>query len=232
MSLKWTRYGILAAGGVLLAAALVRFLILLSPAQSLALPDPLLGIPLRLAVFLAGAVELAAGAVCLFGRNSRVQTAGLAWLATNWVVYRLGLIWMGIHPQGTFLGMLTDPLHLAGTTMGLLVGWLPFGFVALCGAVVMGSWLGGHRAGSTKMFCPTCGGHIRFAASNVGERIPCPHCAATIRLEHHETLKIHCFFCQGHIEFPAHAIGTKIHCPHCRQDITLKESTPARERAT
>jgi len=145
MILKWSKHFILIAGGLLVAAALVRFLILFRPAQSLALPDPLLGIPLRPAVFLAGLLELAAGLICLFGKNSRLQAMVLAWLATNWVVYRIGLMWLGIHPQGTFLGMLTDPLKLAGTPAGFAVSWLPFVFVGICYTAAIDAWLGSRR---------------------------------------------------------------------------------------
>jgi DNA-directed RNA polymerase subunit RPC12/RpoP len=70
--------------------------------------------------------------------------------------------------------------------------------------------------------CPACGGHIEFAAQNLGQEIPCPHCQKTITLHKPDLLKMACFFCHGHIEFPTHAIGTKMACPHCKMNITLK----------
>ena len=224
MILKWSKHFILIAGGLLVAAALVRFLILFRPAQSLALPDPLLGIPLRPAVFLAGLLELAAGLICLFGKNSRLQAMVLAWLATNWVVYRIGLMWLGIHPQGTFLGMLTDPLKLAGTPAGFAVSWLPFVFVGICYTAAIDAWLGSRRGNFAKVSCPACGVHIKFARQNLGQKTSCPQCGKSVTLHQpEEKLKMSCFFCQGHIEFPPHAIGEKIPCPHCKMDITLKE---------
>jgi hypothetical protein len=134
-------------------------------------------------------------------------------------------MWLGIHPQGTFLGMLTDPLKLAGTFAGFMAGWLPFVFVGISYTVVIDSWLGSRRENFAKMSCPACGGHIRFAAQNAGQAIPCPHCRKTITLRQPDNLKMSCFFCQGHIEFPPHALGQKIPCPHCKMDITLKEAT-------
>lgn len=224
MALKWGKSFIPVAGGLLVAAALVRFLILFSPAQSLALPDPFLEIPLRPAIFSAGLLELAAGLVCLFGKNLRLQTMALAWLATNWLVYRIGLMWLGIHPQGTFLGMLTDPLKLAGTPAGFVAAWLPLVFVGICYTATIDSWLGSRRENFARISCPACGGHIRFARQNLGRKISCPHCRQNVTLRRpEENLKMSCYFCQGHIEFPPHAIGEKMPCPHCKMDITLKE---------
>jgi len=74
-----------------------------------------------------------------------------------------------------------------------------------------------------KISCTSCGGHIEFPTNFFGERIPCPHCQATITLQKARNLKMSCLTCDGRIEFPAHAVGQKIPCPHCKMDITLKE---------
>lgn len=229
MTAKWIKTVVVATGGLLLAAALVRFLVLLSPAQALALPDPLLGVSLRWAVLAAGVVELAAGLFCLLGSQVRLQVATLAWLATNWLIYRLGLHWLEVHPQGTFLGLLNDPLKLAGTLTGYFISALPFLFVVLCYSATVGICRGQAARDYPKMFCPACGGHIKFAQQNLGQRIACPHCHAEVDLRRpDEKLRMSCFFCQGHLEFPAHALGTKMPCPHCQRDITLVEPKPER----
>ena len=62
---------------------------------------------------------------------------------------------------------------------------------------------------SLKMSCSSCGGHIKFAVQNLGQRIACPHCQTAITLRQPENLKMSCFFCKGHIEFPSHALGQK-----------------------
>lgn len=225
MEPNWVRHFIRCAGGLLLAAALTRFLIAISSAQSLALPDPVLGIPLRLAVLLAGALELGAALFCLFGSRTRLQIAALVWLATNLVVYHVGLYWMKVHPQGTFLGSLTDPLHLAGTKMGLVVRVLPVVFVVGSYATAISVWRGARRKQFLKMSCPGCGGHIKFAFQNLGQKVSCPHCQTSVILRPpDESLKMSCFFCQGHIAFPSHALGQKMPCPHCQKDITLQEA--------
>jgi len=47
MKTNWIKHFIYSAGGILLAAALIRFLIVACHHPALALPEPLLGIPLR-----------------------------------------------------------------------------------------------------------------------------------------------------------------------------------------
>ena len=226
--MKRIKFFIYSAGGVLLAAALMRFIIAFDRAQSLSLPEPVLGIPLRYAVLLVGGFELAVALICLFGRRLGLKLGWLAWVATNYAVYRIGLLTMGIHKQGTCIGSLTDPLHFNRGVTGVIVSLLPVGLLLGSYAAVIWLWLDGRRAKAAKFFkmsCPACGVHIRFDARNLGQKIPCPHCQKTITLRKLDLLKMACFFFQEHIEFPPHAIGEKMPCPHCNMDITLKEPT-------
>ena len=224
--MKWIKPFIHSAGGIMLAAALTRFLIAAGSAQVLALPEPMLGIPLRYAVLAVGAFELVVALICHFGNQAGLQLGWLAWLATNYLVYWIGLWAMHVHPQATCIGSFTDPLHLSRGTTGLIIGFLPFYLLLGSYAALIWLWLEGRRAKAAKflkMSCPSCGIHIRFSDRNLGRKIPCPHCQTNITLRKPDLLKTSCFFCQGHIEFPAHAIGEKIPCSHCNMDITLKE---------
>jgi hypothetical protein len=224
--MKQIKFFIYSAGGILLAAALIRFLTAAGSAPALALPEPVLGIPLRYAVLLVGGFELVVALICLFGRRAGLQLGWLAWLATNYAVYRIGLLTMGMHQQGTCIGSLTDPLHLARGTLGIITGLLPLYLLLGSYAAVIWLWLEGRRVKATKFFkmsCPACGVHIRFADQNLGQKIPCPHCQKNITLRKPDLLKMACFFCKEHIEFPPHAIGEKMPCPHCNMGITLKE---------
>ena len=226
MTTKWIKTFILSAGGILMAAAVERFLVVAGNAQVLDLPEPVMGIPLRYSVLLVGALELAVALICLFGRQTGLQLGWLAWLATNYFVYRIGLLAMGYHWQGTCIGSLTDPLHLARGTVGMIVSFLPV-YLLLGSYAALGQlWWAGRRAKAAKflkMSCPACGVHIRFDERNLGQKIPCPHCQKAITLRKPDLLKMSCFFCKEHIEFPSHAIGEKMSCPHCKMDITLKE---------
>jgi len=226
---------------------LIRFVIAAGNAQVLALPDPMLGIPLRFAVLLVGGIELAIALVCLFGRQTKFQTGLLAWLSTNFVVLWIGLFWMNLHPQATCIGSLTDPLHLSRGLAGLIIQLLPLGLLLGSCAALFQLWLSKKgnatqpsmrpvtimadtdRAGSAvlarslKISCTACGGHVEFPSNRLGEKIPCPHCRTVLTLQKSRNMKMSCSACDGHIEFPSHALGQKIPCPHCSRDITLKE---------
>jgi DNA-directed RNA polymerase subunit RPC12/RpoP len=238
--MKWIKPFLLCAGGILLMAALTRFLIAAGNMQVLALPDPLLGIPLRFAVVAVGAFELVVALICLFGRRVGLQIGWLAWLGTNYIVFWIGLLTMHIHPQATCIGSLTDLLLIHHGTTGYALQFLPFGLVLGSYAAAISilfsteartARLAGARqlavqhdvtAGLMKTFCPACGGHVKFAAQNIGQQIPCPHCQAAIMLRQpDDNLKMTCILCGGHVEFPPHAIGQKIPCPHCAKTITL-----------
>jgi hypothetical protein len=220
---KLIKYGILSAGGLLAASALTHFLIAAENSQALALPDPIIGLPLRTAVLLAGVLETTVALICLFWKQTSIKIVCLAWLATVLSCYRAGLFVMGVHPQGTPIGSLTDPLHLAGTFAGHITTLLPIFFVA--GSYFMALWVWVHKRQSRyrRMFCPDCGGHIKFSEGDLGKSNPCPHCKNPIILRRPEDdLRMLCFFCQSHIQFPSHALGRKIKCPHCDKGITLQ----------
>lgn len=238
--MKWIKFFVYSAGGILLAAGLIRFIIASGNGQVLALSDPILGIPLRYAVLAVGCIELTVAMICLFGQQVRLQTAWLAWLVSNYAVLWIGLLLTHCQIQGTCLGGLTDPLLLARGMTGYIAQLMPF-------YLVLGSYAAAHRlwfskegrmvnlaaarqlvaqqdatAGLMKMFCPSCGGHVKFATQNTGQQIACPHCQVVIILRKmDEELKMTCVLCGGNIEFPAHALGQKIQCPHCAKNITL-----------
>lgn len=189
METKWIKPFIYLAGGILLAMALIRFIIAAGDAQILSLSEPMLGIPIRQAVLIVGGLELVVAMICLFGKRAGLQIGLLAWMSVNFIVFQIGLLWMHFHIQATCLGSLTDPLHLMRGKSGL---FFPF-FSAL---LLVGSCLAfwklprAIRSDSTdelKISCPQCNGHIAFPAHGIGQRIPCPHCAATVILEKPQT---------------------------------------------
>jgi hypothetical protein len=229
--MKWIRYFILSSGGILLAAALTRFLTAAGNAQVWALPDPLLGIPLRYAVLMIGTFELAVALICLFGKRVGLQIGWLAWLAVSILVIQIDAYAMHRPWQATCIGGLTDPLQLTRGIAGMIIGFVPIYLLAGSGTAAIRLWYGRHaesrlkeEAKFIKMSCRACGVHIRFESSRVGQRVDCPQCRKSITLRRSDDLKMSCYFCHGHIEYPDHAAGEKLKCPHCDMDITLKEA--------
>jgi len=228
--MKWIRYFIFSAGAILLAAALTRFLTAAGQAQVWALPDPVLGIPLRYALLIVGTFELVVALICLFGKRIGLQVGLLAWLAINCLVFQIGAYVMHCNWQATGIGSVTDPLQLTRGLTGIIIGFIPLYLLAGSGTASFWLWFGKHaenpleeEAKSIKMSCPSCGVHIQYAIENLGQSITCPKCQTGVTLRKPaDNLKMFCYFCKGNIEFPAHAIGEKLRCPHCNNNITLK----------
>ena len=196
---------IYSAGGILLAAALIRFVIATGSTPVLAMPDPMLGISIRFALLIVGGIELIFALICLFGENVKLQTGLLAWLSTCFALFWLGLLWMHCHLQGTCLGSLTDPLHLSRGVIGFIMQLLPLGLLIGSYAALFHLWFasgGGTQSRTVQM----------AAKPNTDRTAP----AILVQF-----LKISCSSCDGHIEFPVHALGQKISCPHCANTITL-----------
>lgn len=226
-------------GAILLAAALVRFLIAAGTAPALALPEPFIGITLRTAVLVVGGFELVVALFCLFGRWPWLQLGGLALLATGYAVYAFVLLAKGLQVQTSCIGSLTDPLRIYRGVTGQALQIFPFGLALGSYAAAVAMWFSAEArtqravarqrsarrdamGGPAKMVCPACGGHVQFAAPDAGKQIPCPHCQAAVTLrQSDDNLKMACVLCGGHIEFPPHAVGQKIACPHCAKTITL-----------
>ena len=163
--------------------------------------------------------------LCLFGKAGKMQAAWMAWLATNLGVFWLGLFWSSHGNLSGYFANLPDAFgisaRMAGIGAGAMLGFLFLGS-CLCLVWIWREEKVDRAVDARKMFCPACGGHIKFAARNAGQQIACPHCQAGIVLQAAGTLKMVCVLCGGHVEFPAHAAGQKIKCPHCKNDITLK----------
>jgi predicted RNA-binding Zn-ribbon protein involved in translation (DUF1610 family) len=214
------------AGALLLASALIRFLIAVGSDPVLSLPEPMLGLPLRYTLLLLGGFELTVALICLSSKRPGFQLVWIAWVSSNYQVYWIGLKMMDYAPQTSCIGSVTDPLQLSRGNLSLVLSFLPLYFLLGSCIGLLWLWRESRRAKASifhKMACPACGIHIRFDEHNLGQRFPCPQCFTDIIIRKPQLLKTVCFFCQEHIEFPSHAIGEKIKCPHCCKDITLKE---------
>jgi ssDNA-binding Zn-finger/Zn-ribbon topoisomerase 1 len=238
------RFFILSAGGILLAAALIRFVIAAGSAQALDLPEPLLGFSIRYAVLMVGGIEFVMAVICFFGKNVRFQTICLAWLTTNFFVYWIGLFLMHYRPETSCIGSLTDPLQLSMGISRMIIIFIPLYLLLGSYWAATQIWLGRLEKGyagvpvnlpeptgrsqkaiirTLKISCPDCQGHIEFPANIFGQRLPCPHCKSIIVLQKPKMLKISCASCDGHIEFPDYALGQVIACPHCANLTTLQK---------
>jgi len=120
------------AAVVLLITGAAKIFSAISGGQILENLDPVFGITLYLLFWCAGAIEILASLVCMFGQRLGLKAALVLWLATNFVVYRIGLMWVG--GICGCLGTLAEPLHLSPATvdasMKIVLAYLVIGSVA------------------------------------------------------------------------------------------------------
>ena len=207
--MKQIKFFIHSAGSILLAAALIRFVIAV-----LQLPTGFLARAFAriscYAVLMVGGIELVVAMICLFGRQTGTtivvparpaahQLHGLS----DWPV----LGGTATVPAGR-LHWQPDPnrsrsawnnrIYHRGYSVLFVVGQLRGRNLALAA-----------RRQNEKNRC-----NIKNVLSflwhpyqvrppNPGEKIPCPQCQPGITLRKPDLLKMACFFCQEHIEFPA-----------------------------
>ena len=101
------------AGAVLVLTGLAKAFSAIGSARALDTADPLIGIPFRQLLLLVGLAELLIAFFCLFTDKRRFSLLAVAWLSTNFLVYRLGLWVIGWHRPCGCMGSLSDMLHLS-----------------------------------------------------------------------------------------------------------------------
>lgn len=179
----------LLSGGVLAWTGTHHLLDVFGQSQAWSLSDPLLGIPFRVLMPLAGLAELFVAGFCLFSKRRTLSLGLVAWLTITFLVYRVCLWSMGWpHPyvwlSGLINGLNVSP-HLADVVQITIVTAFFFSSsAALCskrGDVAVRDNQSSF-AKSLKMVCVLCGGHIEFPDDALGQKIQCPHCSKNITL--------------------------------------------------
>ena len=91
--------------------------------------------PFRELLLLVGLAELLIAFFCLFTDRRRFSLLAVAWLSTNFLVYRLGLWFIGWHRPCGCMGSLSDMLHLspraADNIMKVVLAYLLTGSYAI-----------------------------------------------------------------------------------------------------
>jgi len=132
--MKIARLFLYSAGALLLLTAAAKLVSSFGSTRILQMSDPVLALPFRYVFWLVSAIELGVAFACFFGKRVGLQAGLVAWLSTNFVVYRLGLLCVGYHKPCSCLGNLTDALHIppqtADTAMKIILGYLLFGSYA------------------------------------------------------------------------------------------------------
>ncbi len=147
-SLRRVFYG--SAVVILIVTALAKLISATGKARALALPDPMLMLTNREVLVVAGSIELLLAGYLFFGRKSWLKVPLVAWLATNFLIYRLGLMWMGVHKPCGCLGTITDALAIPPTTVDLLLKIVLAYLLAGSYGLLFLEWWQGRKCADTK----------------------------------------------------------------------------------
>lgn len=133
------------AGVVLAITGVAKIWSGLGNSKFLAVIDPVIGLEFGHLMLVVGTLEIVVALVCFFGRRQTLALGLVAWLATNFVVYRVGLWWIGWHRPCNCLGNLTDALHIspqaADNIMKVVLAYLLIGSYGL----LVWQWLRNRR---------------------------------------------------------------------------------------
>lgn len=126
---------VLSAGAILFITGVAKVWSGLGNSKFLAVVDPIIGIKFGQLMLVVGVVEIVIALVCFFSKRQTLALGLVAWMSTNFVVYRLGLWWMDWKKPCSCLGNLTDALHISPQTadniMKVLLAYLLIGSYGL-----------------------------------------------------------------------------------------------------
>jgi len=126
---------VLSAGVILAITGITKILSGLGDSKFLAIADPIIGLTFRQLMLTVGLAEIVIVLVCFSSKRQTLALGLVAWLSTNFVVYRLGLWWMDWHRPCNCLGNLTDALHIspqvADNIMKVVLAYLLIGSYGL-----------------------------------------------------------------------------------------------------
>ncbi len=146
---SFSRNFILSASAILAVTGIAKVWSALGSAKLLAVADPVIGITFGHLMLVVGMAEIVLALVCFFSKSPKVALGLVAWLTTNFLVYRLGLWWVGYHKPCSCLGNLTDALHIspqiADTAMKIILGYLLLGSYLALFSLLKNSTLAAHQ---------------------------------------------------------------------------------------
>jgi len=107
---------VFSSGVLLLCTALAKIVSAFGSAQILQLNDPVFSVSFKTLFVVVAVFELVIAFICFLGRNLILQLSLLAWIATNFLIYRLCLGWVKYKGPCPCLGSFTGVLHISAIT--------------------------------------------------------------------------------------------------------------------
>jgi hypothetical protein len=154
MTKSFCKWFILSSGVILVITGIAKVWSGMGNSKLLTVADPILWVRFGQLMLVAGAVEIAVALICLFSKRQILAIGLVAWLSTNFLIYRAGLWWMDWKRPCGCLGNLTDALHIspqaADNIMKGVLGYLLVGSYFL----LIRQWLESRSAKNRQKLAP------------------------------------------------------------------------------
>jgi hypothetical protein len=116
---SWSRFFVLSVGVALALTGLAKIYAAFGSARLLEIEDPILGVSYRHLMFVIGLLEIGLSCLCLFTKIQYISIVMVAWVATNFLLYRICLWFIDWRGACPCLGSLTDALHISSHTVDI-----------------------------------------------------------------------------------------------------------------
>jgi len=138
--MKSARLFLYSATVVLLLTALAKLISSFGNGTILQTRDPLTGFQFEDLLRIVGCIEIAIAVTCFYSKRMWFSAGLVAWLATNFLIYRIGLDVVNYHRPCSCMGNLTDALHIppqtAEAAMKIILAYLLIGSYS----ILFGLW--------------------------------------------------------------------------------------------
>jgi len=118
---RYYRAYIFSATWVLIATSLAKLYSTTGSAKVLDIPEVLLPMTIRQALWLLGSVELLIAVYLFRGTNNLIKLVCVCWLSSNFLLYRLAAVMLTVGKPCPCLGSITEKLPLKPATIDRLL---------------------------------------------------------------------------------------------------------------
>ncbi len=146
MKTRFSSFVLISTGVILGLTGLAKLWSALGPARALLALDPLLGISYKHLLAGAAVAEIIVATIRFFGRSLEAAVRLVAYLCTNFMLYRIGLWWIGWKQPCGCMGSLTDALHIRLQTADRIALVLLLYMLATSYALRFMHWKSGRNA--------------------------------------------------------------------------------------
>jgi len=122
--MNWAKYFARSSGFLLLMTGIAKLISAGGSAPVLKYLDPVFRLSFREIFIIVGIIEVLIALVCILSRQVQLCCKLVAWMASNFLLYRFCLLWVGYVKPCNCLGSLTASIHLSERTADYLMKFI------------------------------------------------------------------------------------------------------------